>query len=177
MPETAPTPSLPPIDPAAVQKTFLAVLTKPAEFYPTVKAEQGFQKVLLFSVIMGVIYGALGAVASILYLHSVIAAIIAIIVGGISGLLAPFIGGAIVFVVCMLFGSKAPFESSVKVAGYASAIYPLYGLAALVGIVPLLPMLVQLVVGLYGLYICYIGAKALNFDPAGAAPPAAPPVS
>jgi hypothetical protein len=169
------TPALPPIDPNAIIQTAQAVLTRPAEFYPTVKSEQGFNKVLVFAIAMGVVYGALNAVGAIIYLHSIAAAIIALVVGAITGVLAPFLGGAIVHVICMVLGSKAQYESSVKVAGYASAIYPAYGLAALLQISWALQSLVWLASGLYGLYIVYLGARALNFDAASASPPASPP--
>jgi hypothetical protein len=178
MPETAPTPSLPPIDPKAIQKTFLAVLTKPVEFFPTVKAEQGYNSALMFSLVMGVIWGVVAAVGQIVFWpHSIIVAIVMLIVGVIAGALYTFVGGFILHFICQQLGSKAPFESSARISGYTAAILPLAAVGQLLAHVSyVLSQLVNLVVFLYGIYLVYLGAKALNFEPA-AAPPAAPPAS
>jgi hypothetical protein len=172
-------PQMPPVDPKKLVDTAVAVLKNPTEFYKGIKAETGFQKCLIFSIAMGVIYGVLAFCSSLLWLSihvgfgfAIAAAVTALITGVISGAIGPFIGGIIIWAICLAFGSKATWEPSVKIAAYSMAVYPI---SALGGFVPWVGWLISLAAGCYGIYIIVMGAKVLNFDapPAAAAPPSA----
>jgi hypothetical protein len=184
VPETSPNPttppppstgpSLPPIDRRALVATAIAVVKNPTEFFRGIKGETGFAKCLVFSVAAAVIYGALLLVSTIVFethgagfgfaLRTAIQALLSAVVG--VGLLGPFLGGLIVWGVSLIFGSKAPYEPSVRIAAYSMAVMPVVGLASFV---PFLWWLVMLAAYAYGIYIAAMGAKVLNFD-APAAP-------
>jgi hypothetical protein len=169
-PQQTSSPGLPPVDPSALVATFVAVLKAPAEFFKSIKDEKGFQKVLVFSVAAWVVYGVLMLVERILYGWGVGHGIRDLVQAVISGFLGPFIGGAILWVICMVLGSKAPYEPAVRICGYSYAVLPIIGLCMLV---PWIGWLAALVVGIYGIYIVVMGARTLLFEPAPAAPPAA----
>lgn len=184
-PPTRPQGALPPIDLRALADTAVAVIRNPTDFYRGIKAETGFQKCLVFSIAMGVIYGVLCFVGTLLAFSisagvgpAVLAALRTLIAGVFSGLIAPFVGGFLIAVISVVFGSKGPWEPSVRIAAYSMAVAPVAGAGILVSFVPLIGGVVAIVVGLaawcYGIYICYLGAKVINFE----APPAAttPPV-
>ena len=175
MPETAPNPSsspapgIPPVDPNALVKTAVAVLTAPAAFFKSIKDDKGFQKPLVFSFAVWAVY----AVFRLLYplFHLQIVGVIATIIGAaIGAVLTPFLGGIILWAICMAFGSKATWERAVPIAAYSSVVGIVSGVASLLLIVswalaPLV-MLIGLVAWIYGIYLCYVGAKAIMFEPA-----------
>jgi len=179
MAETSAAPQIPPVDPKKLVDTAVAVIKNPTEFFKGIKGETGFQKPLTFSVAMGVVSGIISAVAVLLWAIvggavgvGIVAAVTALIGGVVGGILAPFIGGVIIWVISMIFGSKAQWQASVPIAAYSYAIGPI---AALSGFIPLLGIVVSLAAWVYGIYICVMGAKVINFDvpPAPAPPPAA----
>ncbi len=168
-PSPTPAPGIPPIDPNAIMANVLAVLKTPAEFFKSIKDEKGFQKPLMFSIIMYAVYGVCSMVWPIIH-GWVGVAVTALVVAVISGVIAPFLGGIIVWAISMAFGSKATWERAVPIAGYATATLLGVGVGALV---PYIGWLIQLVSWLYGLYILYVGAKTLLFEPTPDAKPAA----
>ncbi len=172
MADTPAAPQLSPADPKSLVDTAIAVLKDPTEFFKGIKGETGFQKCLTFAVAMSVVGGLISAVAILLWalLHGAVAAaiagaVIALVQGVVSGIIVPFIGGIVIWLVSMIFGSKAQWQASVPIAAYASAISPI---AALGHFIPVLGILVGLAAAIYGIYICVMGAKVINFD----APPA-----
>jgi hypothetical protein len=179
-------PQMPPIDPKALIDTAIAVIKNPTEFFKGIKAETGFQKCLVFSVAMGVVYGVLAFVVTLIRFSMIMgfgfafgSAIGALIGGAIAGILGPFIGGLIIWGISLAFGSKATWEPSVRIAAYAMALAPVNAAVSFIGLVPYIgwvSILVSLAVGVYGIYICVMGAKVLNFEPAPSAP-ATPPTS
>jgi hypothetical protein len=96
-----------------------------------------------------------------------------VVQAAVSGLIGPFIGGAIIWVICLIFGGKAPYEHSARIAAYGTAVAPVAGACMLV---PFIGWLGALVAWLYGLYIVVMGARTLNFEspPPAAAPPSPP---
>ena len=164
-PNQSPAPALPPIDPNAIMANVVAVLKAPAEFFKSIKDEKGFQKPVIFSVIMYAVYGVCSMVWPIIHGWPGVG-VTALIVALISGVIAPFLGGIIVWAISMAFGSKATWDKAVPIAGYATAVMLGVGIGVLI---PFIGWLIQLVCWLYGLYICYIGARTLLFE---AAPPA-----
>ena len=188
MPETTPNPTtpppppssvptLPPIDPRALLATAIAVVKNPTEFFRGIKGETGFAKCLVFSVAAAAVYGALLFVSALLrgiiygaFGNAIGVAIQALIIAVIVfGLLGPFLGGLIVWGVSMIFGSKAPYEPSVRIAAYSAAVMPAMGVASFIAPVWILYFLVSLAISAYAIYIAVMGAKVLNFD-APAAP-------
>ena len=165
--EKAPAPGLPPSNPKALITTALAVLKAPAEFFKSIKDEKGFQKVVIFSVAMYVVNGVCSMVWPLLR-GWVGGAITNLVVALISEFIAPFIGGIVIWAICLAFGSKATWERAVPIAGYSTAVVLGFAVGALI---PYVGFLVQLAAGLYGLYIMWVGAKALMFEPAPTATP------
>ncbi len=171
----SPAPALPPVDPAALVNTAIAVLKAPGEFFKNLKEEKGYQKILVFSVAMYLVYSVLAQIWAIAHGAVVSAIVNIVLMTVIGGIVGPFLGGIIIWAICMAFGSKATWEKAVPIAGYAMAIMPLYGVAALLLFVSWgLYSLVSLAVGLYGLYIVWVGAKARMFEAAPPAPEAKP---
>jgi hypothetical protein len=162
-------PGAPLVDPNALVATFVSVLKTPADYFKSIKEEKGFQKCLVFSVAALLVYGVLAAIGFLFRGFGVGAAIVLLVQSAISGVIGPFIGGAVIWVICMIFGSKAPYEHSVRISAYGSAVAPVAGVCMLV---PYIGWLGALVCWIYGIYVVVMGAKALNFEPK---PPAAAP--
>jgi hypothetical protein len=167
-PQKAP-PGIPAIDPNAIMATVLAVLKTPVDFYKSIKDEKGFQKPVMFSVIMYAVYGVCSMVWPIIHGWAT-GAVTALVLAVVMGVIAPFLGGIIVWAVCMAFGSKATWERAVPIAGYATAAMLGVGIGV---IVPGIGWVIQLVSYLYGLYLCFVGARTLMFEPTPDAKPAA----
>jgi hypothetical protein len=184
--ETSPTPTTPPpstgpvlpkIDPRELVATAIAVVKNPTEFFKGKKGETGFVNCLVFSVAAAVVYGALVFLSTLLFLSiaagfgfAITAAIGALIWAVVTGIVGPFFGGLIVWGVSLIFGSKAPYEPSVRIAAYSMAVLPVVGVCSFV---PVLGALAMLAAGLYSIYIAIMGARVLNFD----APPTATPTA
>lgn len=165
-------PTLPPIDPKALVATAIAVVKNPTEFFKGKKGETGFAKCLVFSVAAALVYGVLVFLSTLLFVTiaagfglALVSAIGALVSAAIMGIVAPFLGGLVVWGVSLIFGSKAPYEPSVRIAAYSMAVLPVSGLASFV---PLVGSLVMLAAGIYSIYIAVMGARVLNFE----APPA-----
>ncbi|HYD42152.1 MAG TPA: Yip1 family protein [Anaeromyxobacter sp.] len=182
MSETSPNPTqpssgpvLPPIDPKALVATAIAVVKNPIEFFKGKKAETGLVNCLVFSVAMSLACGALTFVSTLVYSGFALIASFRVlfetVVGG--GLIGPFVGGLIVWAVSLIFGSKAPYEPSVRIAAYSSAVLPAMGVASFIALLGWLAGLVMLAISAYGIYIAVMGARVLNFD----APPTATPTA
>ena len=162
-----PPPPLPPeggaqlVDVNAIKDDFVAVLTKPLEFWPAQRGRVGFQQPLVFAAAMGLLTGAITAVLAITHLGLAMggfgfgAAIGAVILYPILyPLVGSFVGGAIVHVLAMVAGGKPVYETSVRIASYSMAVAPI---AAILGVVPLL----GIVANIYGLYLVALGIVAL----------------
>lgn len=160
-PGAAPSPAPQP----GILDAFKAVLTKPAEFYASVRDVGGFGGPLVFAIVMGLVSGVISACYAFFGLGAIgggtgaaigaFAGFSAIIMSPIFAVLGCFIGGAIVHVISLIAGGKGTYEQSVRVAGYAAAVMPI---SALVTFVPLL----RLLPGLYGLYLVALGLIAIH---------------
>ncbi len=180
MPETAPNPppsapGIPPVDPNALVATALAVLKTPADFFRSIKDEKGFQKPLTFSVAVWAVYAVLRLLYPLFHLH--IGSVIGVlVVAAIFAFVWPFVGGIILWAICMAFGSKATWERAVPIVAYSSVVVVASGIASLLLILTYamapLVMLVGLAAAIYGIYLCYVGAKALMFEPTPEVKPA-----
>ncbi len=168
-PPPPPPPATPPpnpIDLQAIRNDFVAVLTRPIEFWPTLRGRQGFGPPIVFAAAMGVLAGIIGALYSLIRVGSggyggygVTAALVALILSIILyPLIGSFVGGAIVHVLALIAGGRSTYETSVRIASYAMAVMPI---AALLSMVPLLGILPHL----YGLYLIALGIIALHDTP------------
>ncbi|HET6411862.1 MAG TPA: YIP1 family protein [Anaeromyxobacter sp.] len=178
MADTSPTPPPPPpqpkpgspiVDPAALLATFFSVIRGPGEFFKSAKEEKGLQRCVTFSVASWLVFGVLMLLERILYGHGFGAGVRELVQNVIFGFLGPFIDGLIIWIVCLILGSKAPYEPSVRIASYASAVMPIVGVFMLVKWIGWLGAVAACV---YGLYIVVLGARTLNFEPP---PPPSPP--
>lgn len=168
MPEYVPPPAspspevpVPAIDPRRLLETALAVVTRPAEFWPTLAQDgPGLQKPLVFAVAMGLAAGVVQAVVSILHLDGIFgisagfAGVISVILYPLFAAIGALVGGAILLVIGNVLGARPTFHVALRVAAYASALMPLHPVAS---IIPFLP----LAVSFYGLYVVGLGVIAL----------------
>lgn len=166
-PSPAP-PSAPP-SPAAqapgILQAFVGVLTKPADFYASVREVGGFGAPVVFALVAGLAGGVISAVYAFIGLGATgraaggavgtFAGASAVIMTPIFAVIGCFVGGAVVHVVSTIAGGKGTYEQSVRVAGYAGAVMPL---SALLSFVPLLRFLPTL----YGLYLAAVGLVAIH---------------
>jgi len=155
-------PAAPPFDIKAIVDAFVAVLTKPAEFFasPAIQNQQGFPQPLIFAVVMGVLAGVVGLLLAVLHLGAVFgigAGLLGLVLSPIFAVLGAFIGGAIVHVIGLIGGGKGTYEQSVRIACYAMAVFPI---AVLLRIISFLPL--DILANLYGLYIIALGVIALH---------------
>ena len=169
LPPQPATPGAPP-PPAAtpapgIVQAFVGVLTRPADFYASVRDAGGFGAPVVFALVMGLVSGVIGAVYAFIGLGAMagatgaavgaFAGASAIIMTPIVAVIGCFVGGAIVHVISLIAGGKGTYEQSVRVAGYAAAIMPI---SSLLGFMQLLPTLA----GLYGLYLCAVGLITIH---------------
>jgi hypothetical protein len=164
MPEpmsTSPAPGTsgsPPVSGPALVQTFLAVLTRPAAFFESVKGQTGFRDPIVFAVVMGLAGGVIHAVFALAHLLPVAGAgagLAMIVLMPIFAVIGCFVGGAIVHVVAMIAGGKGSFEHSVRIAGYSSAVLPVGALLSFIPVLQYLP-------SFYGLYVAALGIIALH---------------
>jgi hypothetical protein len=157
-----PSRAAPVFDPKAIADAFVRVLTRPSEFWASMREERGFGPPVLFAVAMGVIAGVVGVILAVTGLGRALGGVGATIGGVAAVIIIPifyaigcFIGGGIVYLIALVAGGRADYEQSVRIAGYASAVGPV---AAVVSFVPLL----GIVPGLYGLYLVALGVVAIE---------------
>ena len=146
-------------------QAFTAVLTRPGEFYASVRGASGFGAPVVFALVMGVVSGVVAAVYTVIGLGAAAGAmggalgtaagLSAIVMSPVFAVVGCFVGGAIVHVISMIASGRGTYEQSVRVAGYASAVMPI---GALLGFLPLLNVLPSL----YGLYLVAQGLIAIH---------------
>jgi hypothetical protein len=142
---------------SAAPETAIAVLTDPQGFFTKMPREGGYEEPGMFAGVMLVAYGVILALLSLvgIGLHGFFAALILVPILGAIGLL---IGSAILMFVSRALGGEATYESSFRIAAYASAVSPI---AAIVSVVPYAPILVNA----YALYIAIIAVIAVHRVP------------
>jgi len=109
-PPPQPKPGSPIVDPAALVATFFSVIRGPGDFFKSAKEEKGLQKCVTFSVASWLVFGVLMLLVRILYGHGFGAGVRELVQDVIFGFLGPFIDGLIIWIVCLILGSKAPYE-------------------------------------------------------------------
>jgi hypothetical protein len=111
-----------------IVKTFIAVVTRPAEFFSAMPRTGGFVQPLIFMVIMGVAGGVVRAVLGILGLLNGVhlaMAFASIIIAPILIAIFGFVGAAILYVVWKIMGSDQSFETAYRCTAYGGAISPI----------------------------------------------------
>ena len=138
-------------------ETATRVLTDPKGFYGTMPKSGGFEEPGLFAGIMLVAGGIVLALFSLVRLQAAgfFASLVLTPVFGAIGLL---VGAAILFFLSRALGGQPTFESSFRIAAYASALVPVN--AALTA-VPFLPLLVSA----YGIYIVIVAVIVVSGVP------------
>jgi hypothetical protein len=125
------------------------VITKPADFYRGMDKSGGFQKPLIFVLVMAVAMALLTTVLSFAGLGQVGAMAVGIttlIVMPIAAIIGSFIGAAIMFVIWKLMGSDEDYETAYRCVAYAAAIFPI---TSVIGIVPYIGSIVSIVWWMY----------------------------
>lgn len=160
MSETSPSPTV--AAPPRLGQAFTAVLTRPAEFFESLRGQVGFGPPVVFALVMGLLAGVVTAVMGMVGLGAaggalgVAAGLGALVVSPIMAVVfGSFVGGAIVHVISMIAGGKGSYEQSVRISSYASAVMPI---GVVLGAVPFL----GIAANLYGLYIVAIGVVTLH---------------
>lgn len=114
--------------PSGIVPTFVAVVTRPAEFFSAMPRTGGYAQPLIFMVVMGVAGGLIRAVLGMLGLltaGSTATALTGIILAPVLILIFGFIGAAILFIIWKMMGSQRDFETAYRCVAYGSAISPL----------------------------------------------------
>jgi hypothetical protein len=162
---TPPASAAPLFDPKAIADAFVRVLTRPAEFWASVRDQKGFGPPLVFAVVMGLVAGLMGAILAVTGLGGVLGGFGGPIGGviGVAGIITTpiiyaigcFIGGGIVYLIALVAGGKADYEQSLRIAGYANAVGPITMAVAFVPFLGIVP-------SLYGLYLVALGVIAIE---------------
>ncbi|MEA2625301.1 MAG: hypothetical protein QOD06_1346 [Candidatus Binatota bacterium] len=162
MDETATTGSAPGAWPGGgIVSTAIRVLTEPKRFFASMPRDGGFEEPAVFALVMliasAVIHGlwvlltlAFGAFLTVLVLTALFGAI---------GLV---IGAGILYFLSRALGGDAQFESSFRIAAFATVLTPV---SAVASIVPLLTVLVSA----YGVYLVIIALVTVDRVPEGRA--------
>ena len=158
-------PSGAPAKAPGIVQAFVAVLTKPADFYASVRDVGGFGAPVVFALVLGAVSGLISALYMVVGLGAAagaaggafgaFAGFSAIIMSPIFAVIGCFVGGAVVHVISLIASGKGTYEQSVRVAGYAAAVIPF---GTLLGFTPLLGWLPSL----YGLYLVAQGLIAIH---------------
>lgn len=148
---------------SAIIDKAIQVVTRPVEFYKNMPKAGGFADPIIFTVVMAVITGVIGALFSLLGLGPaggmMAAGLAQIIFMPIFALIGLFIGAAILFAIWRLMGSGEPYETAFRVAAYASAIMPIL---ALLSIIPFLGSIVNAVWGMYLMVVASMEVHGLD---------------
>lgn len=115
----------------------MKVITNPVGFFREMPKTGGFGDPIIFTVAIGVVMGVIQAGISLVVMPGMakLFGLAAIVLGPIWAVIGSFIGGAILFVIWKIMGSKEEFEASYRCAAYSAAIAPITVLAALVPLV------------------------------------------
>jgi len=113
---------------SGIVQTFVAVVTRPAEYFAAMPRTGGFVQPLIFMVLMGVAAGVVHALLGLFGLLPGVSgamALAAIVLAPILIAIFGFVGAAILFVIWKIMGSEQSFETAYRCTAYGSAISPL----------------------------------------------------
>lgn len=131
-------------------RTWMAVITRPEEFFSTWNPAESWQKVLIFNLICGLIGGLLTAVFTLFFgIGAILRYPLFVIAGTV-------IGGVILFVCFKLLGGNGEIEPTLKMVGYTQAVRAIY-----IGL-PGLGFILSFLAGLYQIWLLVVGGKAVH---------------
>lgn len=130
--------------------TWKAVMGRPEEFFATWDPAEGWQKVIVFNVICGLIGGILTAVLTFFF------GIGAIIRYPLSILAMTFVGGVILFLCFKLFGGVGGVEPTIKMMGYTQAVR-VFSIG-----VPFIGFPIGFLASLYQIWLLIVGGRAVH---------------
>jgi hypothetical protein len=142
---------------AAVQaapETAQRVLRDPRVFFAAMPRTGGYEAPGAFAAVMLVGEGAILAVFALLHLR-IGGAVAALVATPIVGAIGLAIGAAIILFVSRALGGQATFESSFRIAAYASVIAPIHAAASMI---PYLPLLATA----YGIYLLIVAITVVH---------------
>lgn len=128
-----------------VLPTAIAVVTRPHEFYGSMRKSGGFFEPLFFMVVLGAVSGLLAALLSFVGLtpaDAFVTGLAAVIFMPVFIAIFGFIGAAILFVIWKAMGSAESFETAYRGMAYTAAILPL---TTVIDIIPYLGGVIGLV--------------------------------
>jgi len=123
----------------------IAVVTRPHEFYGSMRKSGGFLGPLFFMVVLGAVSGLLAALLSLVGLapaDAFVTGLAAVILMPVFIAIFGFIGAAILFVIWKAMGSAESFETAYRGMAYTAAILPV---TTVIDIIPYLGGIVGLV--------------------------------
>ena len=138
-------------------ETATRVLTDPKGFYGTMPKSGGFEEPGLFAGIMLVAGGIVLGLLSLVRLQAA-GFFVSLVLTPVFGAIGLLVGAAILFLLSRALGGQPTFESSFRIAAYASALFPVN---AVLTAVPFLPLLVSA----YGIYIAIVAVIAVSGVP------------
>ncbi|HOU51207.1 MAG: YIP1 family protein [Smithella sp.] len=149
---------------AAMPQTAVNVVTKPTEFFQGMPKTGGFLEPLVFAIIMGFIGGIIQALLNVIgfgpaagYGGSMMTGFGVIIFMPIFIAIGSFIGGAILFVIWKLMGSREDYETAYRCGAYLSALAPI---TSIIGAVPYLGGIISMAI--YVLYLVIASVHVHN---------------
>ena len=125
------------------------VIMNPVAFYRGMAKSGGFQRPLIFVVVMAFALAILITALSFVGFGQFGAAAVGIgslIIFPIGAVVGSFVGAAIAFVIWKLMGSEESYETAYRCVAYAGAIFPITGV---IGMVPYVGSIVGIVWGMY----------------------------
>lgn len=125
---------------AAIPRTAISIVTRPAEFFRGMSKSGGFLEPLVFAAIMGLVAGIIQVVLGFVglgheagYGLGMLGGFDAIIFMPITASIISFIGGAILFAIWRLMGSPENYETAYRCGAYLMVLSPIN---AIIGVVP-----------------------------------------
>ena len=139
---------------AAMPRTAVQVVTKPAEFFKSMPKTGGFLEPLVFAAIMAAVAGIIQAIIYILGLSYAYVGFAEsmgmIIVFPIAVAVLSFISAAIIYVIWKLIGSQENYETSYRCAAYLAALAPI---VVIIGVIPYLGGIINMAIYVYFIVI------------------------
>jgi hypothetical protein len=139
---------------AAMPRTAVQVVTKPAEFFKSMPKTGGFLEPLVFAAILAAVAGIIQAIIYILGLSYAYVGFAEsmgmIIVFPIAVAILSFISAAIIYVIWKLMGSEENYETSYRCAAYLAALAPI---VVIIGVIPYIGGIINMAIYIYFIVI------------------------
>ena len=145
-------------------KDSIATITRPREYFETLKLDGGMGEPIIKAVIYGIIAGIFALLWSVLKIGAVaggvfggavgIMAFIWAVVGAIIGL---FIGAVVILIISAICGGSTDFEANLRVSASLMVLAPVSAFFGFFGAISFaLGIIIGLAINLFGLYLLYL---------------------